>query len=89
MPVFKFAKEHSLGQNFHEIFYNYLEQNDTNVFTTEEKYFNGKKDNITYVVDWESKFRFLDDEISNTGKYCVDHYISERFYSLLLNIILT
>ena len=48
-----------------------------------------KKDNITYVVDWESKFRFLDDEISNTGKYCVDHYISERFYSLLLNIILT
>lgn len=47
-----------------------------------------KKDNITYVVDWESKFRFLVDEISNPGKYCVDHYVSERFYSLLSNTIL-
>ena len=47
-----------------------------------------KKDNITYVVDWESKFRFLVDEISNPGKYCVDHNISERFYSLLSNTIL-
>lgn len=66
-------------------FYEYLEKNETDVFTIEEKYSNGKTEKILYVVDKDKKFRFLDEEIKNPGIYSIYHYINESFYSILLN----
>ena len=43
LPVFKYAKTRGLGENFGRIFYCYLKENDNAVFTTEEKYGEGKK----------------------------------------------
>ena len=40
LPVFKYAKEHGIGQSFEDTFYTYLEENDSDVFITEEKYLN-------------------------------------------------
>ena len=40
LPVFKYAKEHGIGQSFEDTFYTYLEENDSDVFSTEEKYLN-------------------------------------------------
>ena len=37
LPIFKYAKARGLGENFGRIFYSYLKENDTDVFTTEEK----------------------------------------------------
>ena len=37
LPVFKYAKTRGLRVNFGRIFYGYLKENDTVVFTTEEK----------------------------------------------------
>ena len=79
LPVFKYDKEHGIGQSFEDAFYTYLEENDSDVFTTEEKYLNGKKEKIFYILDKEKSFRFLDKEIQNPGTYGVYHYISESF----------
>ena len=46
LPVFKFAKEKAVGQDFKDIFYDYLSESDTEVFTTEKKFGEGKKRNI-------------------------------------------
>ena len=59
LPVFKYAKARGLGENFGQIFYSYLKENDTHVFTTEEKYGEGKKDKIIYVVNKYREFKFL------------------------------
>ena len=48
--MFNFAKTRVLGQNFNQIFYDFLHENDTQVFTTEDKFKAGKKDKILYVV---------------------------------------
>ena len=45
LPVFKFAKEKAVGQDFKDIFYDYLSEHDTEVFTTEKKFGEGKKRN--------------------------------------------
>ena len=60
LPVFKYAKARGLGENFGRIFCSYLKENDTDVFTTEEKFGEGKKDKIIYVVNKYSEFKFLD-----------------------------
>ena len=49
LPVFKYAKEHGKGQPSEDIFYTYLEENDTDVFTIEGKYLNGKKEKILHM----------------------------------------
>ena len=59
LPVFKYAIARGLGENFGRISYNYLKENDTDVFTNEKKYFEGKKDKIIYVVNKYSDFKFL------------------------------
>ena len=59
LPVFKYAKARGLGENFGRIFYSYLKENETDVFTTEGKYGEGKKDQIIYVVNKYSEFKFL------------------------------
>ena len=38
LPVFKFAKSESIGQNFKDYFFRYLSENDTEVFPTEKKH---------------------------------------------------
>ena len=73
LSVFKLAKGRGLGQNFNKIFHDYLKEKNTYVFTTEEKYLNGKKDKILHVVDENYKFKFLDDKIENAGQYGVCH----------------
>ena len=60
-------------------------ENDTDVFTTEEKYLNGKREKILYILNKEKNFSFLDKEIQNPGTYDVYHYISKSFHSILLN----
>ena len=50
LPIFIFAKTRGVRQNFNQIFYNFLHENDTEVFTTEDKPKAGKKDKILYVV---------------------------------------
>ena len=49
LRAFKFAKETGLGQNFNEIFYNSLKQNDTNLFTREENSNPGKYGVYCYI----------------------------------------
>ena len=56
LPVFKYAKEHGIRQTFEDTFYSYLEENDTDVFTTEEKYLNGKREKILYILNNEKIF---------------------------------
>ena len=81
LPVFKYAKEHGIGQSFEDTFYTYLEENGSGVITAEEKYLNSKKEKILYTLDKEKSFRFLDKEIQNHPViYGVYHYISESFY---------
>ena len=85
LPVFKFAKEKAVGQDFKDIFYYYLSENDTEVFTTEKEFEEGKKRNILYVVNDKGQFRFLDQEIEDPGVYGIYQYVSETFYSPLVN----
>ena len=48
--VFVFTKTRGVGKNFNQICYNFLHENDTQVFTTEDKSKAAKKDKILYVV---------------------------------------
>ena len=50
LPLFIFSKTKGVGQNFNQMFYNFLHENDKQVFTTEDKFEGGKKDKILYVV---------------------------------------
>ena len=56
---FLFLRKQGVGQNFNQIFYNFLHENDTQFFTTEDKLEAGKKDKILYVVKKNSSFAFL------------------------------
>ena len=85
LPVFKFAKEKAVGQDFKDIFYDYLSENNTEVFTTEKKFGEDKNRNILCVINDKGQFRFLDQEIEDPGFYGIYQYISETFYSLLVN----
>ena len=38
LPVFIFVKTRGVGQNFNQLFYNFLHENDTQVFTTEDQF---------------------------------------------------
>ena len=64
--TFKYAKARGLGENFGRIIYSYLKENDTDVFTTQEKYGEGKKDKIVYVVNKYSEFKFLGSRVVPT-----------------------
>ena len=57
----------------------------TQVFTTEKKFGEGKKRNTLHVVNVKGQFRFLDQEMKDQGVYAIYQYVSETFYSLLLN----
>ena len=83
LPVFKSEKEKAVGQDFKDIFYDYLSENNTEVFTKEKEF--GKKRNILYVVNDRGQFRFLDQEIEDSGVYAIYQYVSETIYSLLVN----
>ena len=76
-------KERGVGETFVDIFYSYLLQNDTEVFTTEQKFSNGYKKNICYIVNNQGQFKLLGKDIEDLGPYGVYHYISETFYQLL------
>ena len=82
--MFKFAKSEGIGQKFKDYFFRYLSENDTEVFTTEKKYNEGKTRNIIYLVNETGQFKFLDNEIKDPGRYGLYQYISETFYSVLL-----
>ena len=85
LPIFKYAKARGLGENFGRIFYSYLKENDTDVFTTEEKYGEGKKDKIIYVVNKYSEFKFLGSRVvPYQGPYGIYQYIPETFYNILV-----
>ena len=58
LPVFIFEKTRRVGQNFNQIFYNFLHENDMQAFTTEDKFEAGKKDKILYIVKKNSTFAF-------------------------------
>ena len=73
LPVFKFAKEKAVGQDFKDIFYDYFSENDTEVFTTEKKFGEGKKRNILHMVNDKGQFSFLDQEIEDLGVYGIYH----------------
>ena len=74
--VFKYAKEHGIGQSFEDTFYTYLEENDTDAFTIEKKYLNFKKEKTLHILEKEKSFRFLEKEIQNPSRYGVYHYRS-------------
>ena len=85
LPVFKYAKARGLGENFGRIFYSYLKENDTDVFTTEEKYGEGKNYKITYVVNKYSEFKFLGSQVvPYQGPYGIYQYIPQTFYNILV-----
>ena len=50
LPVLIFVKTRGVGQNFNQIFHNFLHENDTQVFTTEDKFKARKKEKILSVV---------------------------------------
>ena len=51
LPIFKYAKEHGIGQSFEDTFYTYLEENDTHVFTMEKKYLNFKMEKTLRILE--------------------------------------
>ena len=81
--IFKFAKERGVGETFKDSFYSYLSQNETEVFKTEQKFSNGYKKNICYIVNNQSQFKFLGKGLEDLGPYGIYHYIRETFYQLL------
>ena len=83
LPVFKSEKEKAVGQDFKDIFCDYPSENDAKVFTKEKEF--GKKRNILYVVNDKGQFRYLDQEIEDSGVYGIYQYVSETIYSLLVN----
>ena len=82
--MFKLAKSEAIGQKFKDYFFCYLSENDTDVFTTEKKYKEGKTGNIIYLVNDTGQFKFLDNEIKDLQRYGLYQYISETFYSILM-----
>ena len=72
-----------LSETFKDIFYSYLSQKETEVFTTEEKFSYRYQKNICYTVKYQGQFKFLGKDIKYPGSYGVYHYISETFYHLL------
>ena len=81
--VFKYAKARGLGENFGRILYSYLKENNTDVFTTGEKYGEGKKDKIIYVVNKYSEFKFLGSRVV-PYQGPIYQYIPETFYNILV-----
>ena len=80
--MFKYFKNRGLGQKFEQVFYSYLHENNTTVFTTKEKYDAGKKEFILYIVFLDGTYEFLNDKIvPKQGR--THQYISEVFYSNL------
>ena len=77
LSVFQLAKAHGLEKGFDEMFYEFLEKNDTNVIATEENFSKGKTKAIVYILSKHGQF-----SIRKDGFY--HHYISETFYSSLL-----
>ena len=55
LPVFIFVKTRGVGQNFNQIFYSFLHENDTQFFTTEDKFKARKKDKIVYIIKKKKK----------------------------------
>ena len=72
------------GQKFKDYVFSHLSENDTEVFTTEKKYNEGKTRNFIYLLNETEQFKFLDNEIKDPGWYRSYQYISETFYSILL-----
>ena len=72
-----------MGETFKDTFYSYLSQNETEVFTTEQKFSNGYQKNISFIVNNQGQFKFLGKDIENPSPYGVYHYISETFYQVL------
>ena len=72
-----------MGETFKDSFYSYLSQNETEVFKTEQKFSNGYKKNICYIVNNQSQFKFLGKGLEDLGPYGIYHYIRETFYQLL------
>ena len=58
--VFKFAESEGIGQKFNDYFFCYVSENNTEVFTTEKKYHEGKTRNTICLVNETVQFRFLD-----------------------------
>ena len=85
LPVFIFAKTRGVGQNFNQIFHNFLHENDTQVFTTEDKFEAGNKDKILFDVKKNDSFDFCIDHIADAGNHGIYHYVSKSFYNVLLN----
>ena len=77
LPVFQFAKAHVSEKGFGEMFYIFLEKNDTNVIKTEEKFSKGKAKAIAYTLNKHKQF-----SIRKDGFY--HQYITETFHSSLL-----
>ena len=78
LNVLKYAKNRGLGQKFEQVFYSYLHENDTTVFTTKEKYDAGKKEFLLYIVFLDGTYQFLSDKIV-PGWGRTHQYISEVF----------
>ena len=62
-----------------------MHENDTQAFTTEDKFEAGRKDKILYVVKKDGTFAFCIDQIADAGNHGIYHYVSESFYNVLLN----
>ena len=72
-----------MGETFRDTFYSYPLQNKTEVFTTKQKFSNGYQKNISFIVNNQGQFKFLEKDIEDLGPYRVYHYISETFYQVL------
>ena len=85
LPVFKYEKARCLGENFGRIFKSCLKENNTDIFTIEEKYSEGKKDKIIFVVNKYSEFKFLGSRVvPYQGPNGIYQYIPETFYNILI-----
>ena len=73
LPVFMFVKERGVSEIFRDIFYSYLTQNETEVFTTEEEFSNRYKKNVRYIVNDQGQFKFLGKDIEDPDLYGVYH----------------
>ena len=67
LPVFIFATTRGFAQNFNQIFYNFLRENDSQVFTTEDNFEAWKKNKILYIAQKNGIFVFCADQIVMQG----------------------